>query len=169
MNSSLAWVLFTFHVRVCFCIFNIQPAILLSSMLHNLACWQVTAWVLVSPLMLRRRKQNLTAKILTSISCNVQSRTPMLSRSYCWVYLCSHLMKFVFFCNLTNCQWTMTPQSVRRYCNVTHEFGHSYLLGAGESGKSTLVKQMKIIHNDGFTQQELQSFKVRDCSLSQTN
>lgn len=33
------------------------------------------------------------------------------------------------------------------------------LLGAGESGKSTLVKQMKIIHNDGFTKDELSSFK----------
>lgn len=33
------------------------------------------------------------------------------------------------------------------------------LLGAGESGKSTLVKQMKIIHNDGFTYNELLSFK----------
>ncbi|XP_071814963.1 guanine nucleotide-binding protein G(o) subunit alpha-like [Apostichopus japonicus] len=33
------------------------------------------------------------------------------------------------------------------------------LLGAGESGKSTLVKQMKIIHSDGFTVSELLSFK----------
>lgn len=33
------------------------------------------------------------------------------------------------------------------------------LLGAGESGKSTLVKQMKIIHNDGFTSEELRSFR----------
>lgn len=33
--------------------------------------------------------------------------------------------------------------------------------GAGESGKSTLVKQMKIIHSDGFTDYELMSFKVR--------
>jgi len=34
------------------------------------------------------------------------------------------------------------------------------LLGAGESGKSTLVKQMKIIHNDGFSESELLSFKT---------
>ncbi|XP_055372518.1 guanine nucleotide-binding protein G(o) subunit alpha-like [Condylostylus longicornis] len=33
------------------------------------------------------------------------------------------------------------------------------LLGAGESGKSTLVKQMKIIHSDGFTQSELSAFR----------
>lgn len=42
------------------------------------------------------------------------------------------------------------------------------LLGAGESGKSTLVKQMKIIHNDGFTKDELRSFRptVMDNLLS---
>lgn len=33
------------------------------------------------------------------------------------------------------------------------------LLGAGESGKSTVVKQMKIIHGDGFTPQELETFR----------
>ncbi|KAL2100662.1 hypothetical protein ACEWY4_002423 [Coilia grayii] len=33
------------------------------------------------------------------------------------------------------------------------------LLGAAESGKSTLVKQIKIIHNHGFSKQELLSFK----------
>ncbi|XP_048467015.1 guanine nucleotide binding protein (G protein) alpha v1 [Rhincodon typus] len=33
------------------------------------------------------------------------------------------------------------------------------LLGAAESGKSTLVKQMKIIHSHGFTEEELISFK----------
>lgn len=33
------------------------------------------------------------------------------------------------------------------------------LLGAGESGKSTLVKQMKIIHADGFSLAELSSFR----------
>lgn len=33
------------------------------------------------------------------------------------------------------------------------------LLGSPESGKSTLVKQMKLIHSHGFTQQELFSFK----------
>lgn len=30
------------------------------------------------------------------------------------------------------------------------------LLGAGESGKSTIVKQMKIIHNSGFTAEDLE-------------
>ena len=32
------------------------------------------------------------------------------------------------------------------------------LLGAGESGKSTFVKQMKIIHGDGYSTDELKSF-----------
>lgn len=33
------------------------------------------------------------------------------------------------------------------------------LLGAGESGKSTLVKQMKIIHANGFTTSELSAYR----------
>ena len=33
------------------------------------------------------------------------------------------------------------------------------LLGAGESGKSTVVKQMKIIHGDGYSKDELESFR----------
>ena len=33
-------------------------------------------------------------------------------------------------------------------------------LGSGESGKSTIVKQMKIIHQNGFTREELASWKL---------
>lgn len=44
--------------------------------------------------------------------------------------------------------------------------------GAGESGKSTVVKQMKIIHGDGYSPQELESFVVSSslvCSLILTS
>lgn len=34
------------------------------------------------------------------------------------------------------------------------------VLGAAESGKSTLIKQIKIIHSHGFSKAELISFKV---------
>ncbi|KAF3819537.1 hypothetical protein GH733_015046 [Mirounga leonina] len=34
------------------------------------------------------------------------------------------------------------------------------LLGAGESGKSTIVKQMKIIHEDGYSEEECKQYKV---------
>ena len=42
------------------------------------------------------------------------------------------------------------------------------ILGTGESGKSTLVKQMKIIHSDGYTQQELMNFRVCIASIYTT-
>ena len=34
------------------------------------------------------------------------------------------------------------------------------LLGSGESGKSTIVKQMKIIHQNGYTRDELLVFRI---------
>lgn len=34
------------------------------------------------------------------------------------------------------------------------------ILGTGESGKSTLIKQMKIIHNEGYTPDEVMEFRV---------
>ncbi|XP_039510814.1 guanine nucleotide-binding protein G(o) subunit alpha-like isoform X2 [Pimephales promelas] len=39
------------------------------------------------------------------------------------------------------------------------------ILGTPESGKSTLVKQMKIIYSHGFNKQELLSFKVQHSSV----
>ncbi|XP_025832706.1 guanine nucleotide-binding protein G(o) subunit alpha-like isoform X2 [Agrilus planipennis] len=33
------------------------------------------------------------------------------------------------------------------------------LLGAGESGKSTIVKQMKIIHESGFTSEDFKQYR----------
>lgn len=34
-----------------------------------------------------------------------------------------------------------------------------YILGAGESGKSTILKQMTLIHGSGYSQQEKEAFK----------
>lgn len=35
-----------------------------------------------------------------------------------------------------------------------------FVKGSGESGKSTIVKQMKIIHQNGYTQQELGLYRL---------
>ncbi|KAF3205692.1 Guanine nucleotide-binding protein alpha-2 subunit [Orbilia oligospora] len=42
---------------------------------------------------------------------------------------------------------------LRRECKIL-------LLGSGESGKSTIVKQMKIIHQNGYTVDELQHYRL---------
>lgn len=43
-------------------------------------------------------------------------------------------------------------EKLKRECKIL-------LLGSGESGKSTIVKQMKIIHQNGYTKDELIGFK----------
>ena len=47
-------------------------------------------------------------------------------------------------------------KSARNHDNVVKLI----LLGVGESGKSTIVKQMKIIHGDGYSNEELNNFKT---------
>lgn len=41
----------------------------------------------------------------------------------------------------------------------SHEYTKVLLLGTGESGKSTILQQLRILHSNGFTQQELLDFK----------
>ncbi|KAE8144960.1 guanine nucleotide binding protein, alpha subunit [Aspergillus avenaceus] len=45
---------------------------------------------------------------------------------------------------------------LRRECKIL-------LLGSGESGKSTIVKQMKIIHQNGYTVEELALYRLTVC------
>jgi len=40
------------------------------------------------------------------------------------------------------------------------------LLGAGESGKSTIFKQMKVIHKDGYSEAERKGFRVRTTAVA---
>jgi len=41
----------------------------------------------------------------------------------------------------------------------TRDVNTPYDTGSGESGKSTIVKQMKIIHQDGFKPEELDEYR----------
>jgi guanine nucleotide-binding protein subunit alpha len=41
----------------------------------------------------------------------------------------------------------------------SHEYTKVLLLGTGESGKSTILQQLRILHSNGFTEQELYDFK----------
>ena len=46
------------------------------------------------------------------------------------------------------------------FCPVyAHVYSIVLCLGSGESGKSTIVKQMKIIHQNGYTPEELLAFR----------
>ena len=51
---------------------------------------------------------------------------------------------------------------MRKVCILRfyHLIGHfSFCAGAGESGKSTIVKQMKIIHESGFTSEDFKQYR----------
>ncbi|KAH9175726.1 G-protein alpha subunit [Lactarius sanguifluus] len=55
--------------------------------------------------------------------------------------------------NLINRQIKEDSRKYKRECKIL-------LLGSGESGKSTIVKQMKIIHSNGYTSDELLAFRL---------
>ncbi|KAH3667018.1 hypothetical protein WICMUC_005365 [Wickerhamomyces mucosus] len=40
-----------------------------------------------------------------------------------------------------------------------HEYKKILLLGTGESGKSTIIQQLRILHSNGFTEEELYEFR----------
>ena len=42
---------------------------------------------------------------------------------------------------------------------VIHKYYRQTSSGAGESGKSTIVKQMKIIHESGFTSEDFKQYR----------
>ncbi|KAH9052733.1 G-protein alpha subunit [Lactarius vividus] len=55
--------------------------------------------------------------------------------------------------NLIDRQIEEDSKIYKRECKIL-------LLGSGESGKSTIVKQMKIIHSNGYTSEELLAFRL---------
>ncbi|KAI9454672.1 G-protein alpha subunit-domain-containing protein [Lactarius psammicola] len=57
-----------------------------------------------------------------------------------------------FHSDLIDRQIEEDSKKYKRECRIL-------LLGSGESGKSTIVKQMKIIHQNGFTPEEILAFR----------
>lgn len=59
-----------------------------------------------------------------------------------------------------------SKRSARSCCSVSSPGGGgsdsdgSLTTGSGESGKSTIVKQMKIIHQDGYSKEEKLNFRM---------
>jgi hypothetical protein len=62
---------------------------------------------------------------------------------------------------------SLTPWYNWRWCRLQLKADHEraqrevklLLLGAGESGKSTIVKQMKIIHETGYSDEEKKAYR----------
>ena len=50
-------------------------------------------------------------------------------------------------------------ERIQKEREIAHKEIKLLLLGAGESGKSTIVKQMKVIHDDGYTPGERKQYK----------
>jgi guanine nucleotide-binding protein subunit alpha len=46
-----------------------------------------------------------------------------------------------------------------RHKDLSKHMSFSFFPGSGESGKSTIVKQMKIIHQNGYTKEELHTWR----------
>jgi len=51
-------------------------------------------------------------------------------------------------------------KELKAIASVSENIVKLLLLGAGDSGKSTVVKQMKIIHGDGYSIDKLNNFKL---------
>ncbi|KAK1798995.1 hypothetical protein P4O66_007265 [Electrophorus voltai] len=63
----------------------------------------------------------------------------------------THVVKMLMLANMVFACLSFGQPTSRSFCSKP--------LGTPESGKSTLLKQMKIIHNCGFTKEELATFK----------
>ncbi|XP_023321619.1 guanine nucleotide-binding protein G(k) subunit alpha [Eurytemora carolleeae] len=55
--------------------------------------------------------------------------------------------------------WNLNPYQMEEETGKPEREIKLLLLGAGESGKSTIVKQMKIIHDNGYTMHEKEQFR----------
>ena len=55
--------------------------------------------------------------------------------------------------------WNLNPYQIEEETGKPEREIKLLLLGAGESGKSTIVKQMKIIHDNGYTMHEKEQFR----------
>lgn len=50
-------------------------------------------------------------------------------------------------------------EQIRKDQSISLRIIKLLLLGAGESGKSTILKQMRILHKDGFSKHDLESIR----------
>lgn len=78
----------------------------------------------------------------------------MRSRCYFWVCLPIDVAPHCYFCRLLWRENLIDCRAITAAVLLLTE-----LTGAGESGKSTILKQMKLIHEGGYSRDERESFK----------
>lgn len=59
---------------------------------------------------------------------------------------------------VSNCTSMLKRKTIHFLNSHTTHFPLSYVLGTGESGKSTFIKQMRIIHGSGYSDEDKRGF-----------
>lgn len=73
-----------------------------------------------------------------------------LSVSSLWVFVAASL---TMVCGKRKTRQSEEEEDANRFTRRFNETKKILLLGTGESGKTTIIKQMKILHINGFTYQ----------------